>query len=162
MLPATIIASTRNMATTPGVGTTEYLRKFGQGDGWGGEWKYAGTSMHGNDWRGEAVLAVDKAAFDSYGDKVDNSNFNSQTLLNPHFYGASESKDYAMSGLQTGQGNLVLSDGSSTQVSGDAEYKAVAVAHADSYKEGGSHQNQNYGGPNLVFIRPSQAGNRWD
>ena len=162
MLPATIIASTRNMATTPGVGTTEYLRKFGQGDGWGGEWKYAGTSMHGNDWRGEAVLAVDKAAFDSYGDKVDNSKFNSQTLLNPHFYGASESKDYAMSGLQTGQGNLVLADGSSTQVSGDAEYKAVAVAHADSYKEGGSHQPQNYGGPNLVFIRPSQAGNRWD
>ena len=154
MLPATIIASTRNMATTPGVGTTEYLRKFGQGDGWGGEWKYAGTSMHGNDWRGEAVLAVDKAAFDSYGDKVDNSNFNSQTLLNPHFYGASESKDYAMSGLQTGQGNLVLSDGSSTQVSGDAEYKAVAVAHADSYKEGGSHQNQNYGRMNTRFGPP--------
>ena len=41
------------------------------------------------------MLAVDKAAFDSYGDKVDNSKFNSQTLLNPHFYGASESKDYA-------------------------------------------------------------------
>ena len=67
-----------------------------------------------------------------------------------------------MSGLQTGQANLVLADGSSTQVSGDAEYKAVAVAHADSYKEGGSHHLRTMADPNLVFIRPSQAGNRWD
>ena len=91
MLPATIIASTRNMATTLAWAPRSIFAP-GQGDGWGGEWKYAGTSMHGNDWRGEAVLAVDKAAFDSYGDKVDNSKFNSQTLLNPHLaYGASES-----------------------------------------------------------------------
>lgn len=162
LLPETIIATTRNMATTAGVGTTEFLRKFGHGDGWGGGWKYGGTEMYGNDWRGEAVMAVDKAAFDAYGDKADNSNFDAQTLLNPHFYGASESKDYAMSGLTEGQGNIVMSDGSTSQASGDAEYKAIAVKHAESYKSGGHHQKQNYGGPNLVFIRPSQAGNRWN
>lgn len=172
MLPETIIGTTRNMSTTAGVGTVEFLRKFGHGDGWGGGWKYGGTEMYGNDWRGEAVLAVDKAVFDAFPDAtrnnnqkipgVDNSNYDSATLLNPHFYGASESRDYAMSGLNEGQGNIVLSDGSTTQVTGDAEYKSVAVKHADSFKQGGHHQNQQGGGPNLVFIRPSQAGNRWD
>ena len=172
LLPSTIIATTRNMATASGVGTREFLKKFGHGDGWGGGWKYGGTEMYGNDWRGEAVMRVDTAAFNSYPDAtrnnnqkipgVDNSNYNSETLLDPHFYGASESKDYAMSGLTTGQGNIVLSDGSAKQVSGGAEYKSVAVSHAESFKEGGHHQPQNGGGPNLVFIRPSQAGNRWD
>ena len=60
------------------------------------------------------------------------------------------------------RGNIVLSDGSTTQTTGDAEYKSVAVKHADSFKQGGHHQRQQGGGPNLVFIRPSQAGNRWD
>ncbi len=170
--PQTILASTRNMATTPGVNTTEYLRKFGHGQAWGGGWRYGGTEMYGNDWRGEAVLAVNKRVFDSYKDGtkgnnqpsgVDNSNFNPATLVDPHFYGQSESKDYGMSGLNTGEGNITLSDGSTTMVSGDADYQAIAVKHAESFRDSGGHQTkQNGDGPNLVFIRPSQAGNRWN
>jgi prepilin-type N-terminal cleavage/methylation domain-containing protein len=157
----TILASTRNMATTPGVNTTEYLRKFGHGDGWGGGWKYGGTEMYGNDWRGEAVMAVNKAAFDGYGNHRDES-FDSRTLVAPHFYGQSESKDYAISGLTKGQGNIVLSDGSTSQVVGDPAHHAIAVKHAEAFQGGGHQLRQNNGGPNLVFIRPSQAGNRWN
>jgi len=157
----TILASTRNMATTPGVNTTEYLRKFGHGDGWGGGWRYGGTEMYGNDWRGEAVLAVNKAKFDSYADHRDEG-FDSTTLVDPHFYGNSESKDYAMSGLKAGEGNIVLSDGSASMVVGDPDYSAIAVKHAECFTGGGHQQRQNNGGPNLVFIRPSQAGNRWN
>jgi prepilin-type N-terminal cleavage/methylation domain-containing protein len=169
----TILASTRNMATTPGVNTTSYLRKFGHGPAWGGGWKYGGTEMYGNDWRGEAVLAVNKKVFDSYKNgtqgnnqanpSVDNSSFNASALVNPHFYGTSESKDYGMSGLDTGQGNIVLSDGSTTQAAGDSDYNAIAVKHAESFRDQGGHQTrQNGDGANLVFIRPSQAGNRWN
>jgi len=159
--PETIIGNTRNFATTPGVNTTEYLRKFGHGDGWGGGWKYGGTEMYGNDWRGEAVMAVNKAAFNKYGNKKDEG-FTAETLCDPHFYGASESKDYAMSGLLEGQGNIVLSDGSTQQVNGDPDFKAVIVKHANAFKVGGHQQKQNYSGPNLIWIRPSQAGNRWN
>jgi len=167
----TILASTRNMATTPGVGTTEYLRKFGHGQGWYGGWRYGGTEMYGNDWRGEAVLAVDKKVFNSYKDGtkgnnqpsgVDNSKFNASALVDPHFFGESESRDYSMSGMRTGQGNIVLSDGSTSQVAGDEDYKIIATKHAETFKGGGHQQRQNGGGPNLVFIRPSQAGNRWN
>ena len=82
--PETIIANTRNFATTPGVNTTEFLRKFGHGDGWGGGWRYGGTEMYGNDWRGEAVMKVDKAAFDKYADHRDES-FQAEPLVDPHF-----------------------------------------------------------------------------
>jgi len=169
--PETILASTRNMSTTPGVNTTEYLRKFGHGKAWGGGWKSGGTEMYGNDWRGEAVLAVDKGVFNSYKDGtkgnnqpsgVNNSNYDSTALLKPHFFGQSESKDFAMSGLKSGQGNITMSDGSTTQVVGDPDYKAIAVKHAETFKGGGHQQKQNGDGPNLVFIRPSQAGNRWN
>lgn len=159
--PETVIANTRNFATTAGVNTTTYMRKFGHSDGWGGAWKYSGTQMHGNDWRGEAIMAVNKAAFDSYPDKRD-TGFEAETLVNPHFYGAAESKDYAMSGLDSEQGNIVLSDGSTSQVSGDADFKAIIIKHANAFKAGGHQQRQNYGGPNLCWIRPSQAGNRWN
>ncbi len=159
--PETIIANTRNFATTPGVNTTEYLRKFGHGDGWGGGWRYGGTEMYGNDWRGEAVMAVNKAAFDGYKDKQDEG-FTAETLVDPHFYGAGESKDYAMSGLDEGQGNLVLSDGSTSQLNGDPDFKSTVIKHANAFKAGGHQQKQNYGGPNLVWIRPSQHGNRWN
>ena len=118
-------------------------------------------------------LAVNKKVFDSYKDgtqgrdqpnpSVDNSNFNASALVDPHFYGQSESKDYGMSGLNTGEGNITLSDGSTTMVSGDADYQAIAVKHAESFRDSGGHQTkQNGDGPNLVFIRPSQAGNRWN
>lgn len=172
LMGETILASTRNMSTTPGVNTTEYLRKFGHGPAWGGGWKYGGTEMYGNDWRGEAVLAVNKGVFNSYKNgtsgnngvntSVDNSNFNASALVDPHFYGQSESKDYAMSGLNSGQGNIVLSDGSTSQIVGDPDYKAIAVKHAETFKGGGHQLKQNGDGPNLVFIRPSQAGNRWN
>ena len=171
--PETVIANTRNFATTAGVDTRSYLKKFGHGDGWGGGWKYGGTEMYGNDWRGEAVMGVDKNAFNAYKDKThrnnqmikagdDNSNYVSETLVSPHFYGAGESKDYAMSGLDTGQGNIVLSDGSTSQVNGDPSFKAAIVKHANAFKAGGHQQKQQAGGPNLVWIRPSQAGNRWN
>jgi prepilin-type N-terminal cleavage/methylation domain-containing protein len=159
--PETIIANTRNFATTPGVNTTEFLRKFGHGDGWGGGWKYGGTEMYGNDWRGEAVMAVDKKAFKKYANKQDQS-FVAETLVDPHFYGAAESKDYAMSGLDSEQGNIVTSDGSTTQVGGDSTFKEIVVKHANAFKAGGHQQRQQAGGPNLVWIRPSQAGNRWN
>ena len=170
--PETIIANTRNFATTPGVDTRAYLKKFGHGDGWGGGWKYGGTEMYGNDWRGEAVMAVDKNAFNSYKDAthrnnqkiagVENGHYVSETLVDPHFYGAAESKDYAMSGLDSEQGNIVTSDGSTTQVGGDSTFKEIVVKHANAFKAGGHQQRQQAGGPNLVWIRPSQAGNRWN
>ena len=159
--PETVIANTRNFSTTPGVNTVTYFRKFGHGDGWGGGWKYSGTEMYGNDWRGEAIMAVDKSAFNGYGDKRDEG-FQAETLVNPHFYGAAESKDYAISGLEAEQGNLVLSDGSGSQVQGDADFKAIIIKHANAFKAGGHQQRQLYGGPNLCWIRPSQAGNRWN
>jgi prepilin-type N-terminal cleavage/methylation domain-containing protein len=170
--PDTVIANTRNFATTPNVDTRRYLKKFGHGDGWGGGWRYGGTEMYGNDWRGEAVMAVNKTAFDSYKDAthrnnqkiagVENGNYVSETLVDPHWYGAAESKDFAMSGLDSGQGNIVLSNGSVSQVTGDADFKALIVKHADAFKAGGHQQRQQAGGPNLVWIRPSQAGNRWN
>jgi len=67
-----------------------------------------------------------------------------------------------MSGLNTGEGNIVLSDGSASMVAGDPDYSAIAVKHAECFKGGGHQLRQNNGGPNLVFIRPSQAGNRWN
>ena len=67
-----------------------------------------------------------------------------------------------MSGLLEGQGNIALSDGSTQQVNGDPDFKSVIVKHANAFKTGGHQQKQNNGGPNLVWIRPSQAGGRWN
>tara|TARA_Y100000588_G_scaffold51857_2_gene48784 strand:- start:759 stop:1820 length:1062 start_codon:yes stop_codon:yes gene_type:complete len=169
--PETIIANTRNFSTTAGVNTVTYNEKFGHGSGWGGGWKYSGTEMYGNDWRGEAVMAVNKAYFDSCPKAAQNdrewanrsnANFDAQQLVNPHFYGAGESKDFGMSGLDAGQGNIVTSDGSVHQSTGDASFKEVVVKHANAFKEGGHQQRQRGEGPNLTWIRPSQAGNRWN
>ena len=168
--PETIIANTRNFAHNDDVNCESYNRKFGHGGAWGGGCRYAGTEMYGNDWIGEAVMRVNKTYFDSHRDgtrgrdqdnpSVDNSNYDSRQLVDPHFYGPQESVYYSMAGLDSGQGNLVISDGSVVQTSGDAEFKETVVKHADAFKNGGHQQRQNGDGPNLTWIRPHQHPDR--
>ena len=66
------------------------------------------------------------------------------------FYGASQSRQRSISGFDEGQAQFAMADGSTKQLTGDAEAKQVIENHSEATKQGGSAIR----GGNLMFSMP--------
>ena len=63
-------------------------------------------------------------------------------------------KDLSMTGYRAGTGNVILGDGSATQIQGNSQLETVMNEHLQATQEGGMGKPQR----NITFLRPSQSG----
>tara|TARA_Y100000588_G_scaffold130061_1_gene142464 strand:+ start:951 stop:1862 length:912 start_codon:yes stop_codon:yes gene_type:complete len=143
LIPETVLLVSRNMRTSSAY---QYFRKYGH------KWTYNGSTRYG--WRyprgsvSTVVKWYEAVPYQCHSRPV--------SQANPQFYGASNKTKYGkqrqIMGLDAGQGQVAVSDGSVKQTNGDADFKTALVSHYEKSQTGG---NGVMGG-NLAFSRPYQ------
>ena len=141
-LPKTLILTTRNWG---GGNRGNYWKKWG-GRNKTGEVNYPrGKVIDTDHWHAHVFTyrTDNGATWKKWGAKA--------TGAGNGFIGPGN-KDLSMTGYRAGTGNVILGDGSATQIQGNASLEQVMNEHLQATQNGGMNTPQR----NMTFLRPSQ------